>query len=157
MRELLGIDDGIQVGHHFGAGPILGADDFAVDASLAIDDVGFWVHGGAVVERNLLGGIAVGGKVEGVGGEEILVGGLVVIHADADDGGAEWRDLLLESVERGGFIHARRAPGGPEIQDHDLAAEVGEARGFAIERELKIGSDAAANARLALAVVGMRE
>src|SRR5271155_5121679 len=123
---LLGIDDGFEVGHHIGAGPILGADDFAVDAAVAIDDVGFRVHGGAVVEGDLLGGVTEGGEGEGGGFEEVVVGGGVVVHADADDGGAEWGDALLEGVEGGGFIDAGRAPGGPEIQQHDLAAEVGE-------------------------------
>src|SRR5208282_3937292 len=135
----LGVNDGIEVGRHFRAGPILGADDFAVDAALAVDHVGFWVHGGAVVDGDLLGGVAESGKGEGVGFEEGIVGGGVVVHADADDGGAEGGDALLEGVEGGGFVNARGAPGGPEIQYHDLAAEVGEAGGFAVERELKIG------------------
>jgi hypothetical protein len=151
------MDDGIEVGDHFGAGPILGADDFAINAAIGIDDVSFGIHGGAVVEGDLLGGVAVVGEGDLVGFEEILVGGLVVVNADAEDGGAERGDAALEGVEGGGFIHAGRAPSGPEIEDHDMAAQVREAGRLAVEGELKIGGRAAADAGLALAVIGVSE
>jgi len=92
------MDDGVEVGEHVGAGPVLGTDDFAVDAAVAVDDVGFGVHGGAVVERDLLGGVAVGGEADLVSAEKIVVGGLVVVNADAEDGGALGRDAALEGV-----------------------------------------------------------
>jgi hypothetical protein len=82
---------------------------------------------------------------------------LVVIHADAENGGAERSDVALESIEGRSFVHAGWTPGGPEIQDHDVAAKVGEAGRLAVESELKIGGDAAADAGFALAVIGVGE
>jgi hypothetical protein len=56
-----------------------------------------------------------------------------------------------------GFVNARRAPGGPEIQQDDLAAKVRKARGLAVEGVGKVFGGASAEAGFALAVVGPGE
>ncbi len=84
-RKLLFVQKGIDVSGHFGAVPILGADDFAVEAAAAGDDVGVRIHGGAVGEGNLFGGVAIGGEGDVVSLQKIFVGLRVVVHADAED------------------------------------------------------------------------
>ena len=51
--RLLFVEEGIDVGGQVGAGPILGTDDFAVEAAAAGDDVSVGIHGRAVGEGNL--------------------------------------------------------------------------------------------------------
>ena len=60
---LLFVQQGIQVRHHFGAGPILRADDFAVDAAVAVDDVGSGIIDGAVVRSIFFEGSRKVGKL----------------------------------------------------------------------------------------------
>jgi hypothetical protein len=66
-------------------------------------------------------------------------------------------DVLLETVEAGGFFDAGLAPGAPEIEDDDFAAKVGEVRGFAVESEREVAGFAAGDGGFALAVAGQRE
>ena len=54
-------------------------------------------------------------------------------------------------------VYKRQAPGGPEIQKDNFAAEVGKARGLAVDRVGKIFCGASAQAGFALAVVGTRK
>jgi hypothetical protein len=122
---LLGIEERVDVRGHIGAGPILGADDFAIDATIAVYDVGVGIHRGSVLGRDFLRSVAVVGIEETVGGEELAIGFVVIIHADAEDGAATRRDSLLQQIQGGRFVDARRAPGGPEIQQHNFAAEIG--------------------------------
>jgi len=89
--------------------------------------------------------------------EEIVVGLLVFVHADAEDGAAERRDAVLQLIEGLRFFHAGRAPSSPEIQEHDFAAKVGKMRGLAVERESKVFCGGSAQAGLTLAIVGARE
>jgi len=147
----------LEVGHHFGRGPVLGADDFAVEFAVAGNDVGFGDHYGAVFDGGFLGRLAGVGIVDVVGEEELVVGGSVFVLGDAEDGAAERGDFILEGDEGVGFVHAGRAPGGPEIEEDNLAAEVGEASGLAVESEGEIGSGSAAKTGGALAIVGADE
>src|SRR5580704_4453871 len=55
------------------------------------------------------------------------------IHGDADNGEAFRAVLFLELDEPGSFDFAGLAPGGPEIQKDDFAAEVGELQFLALE------------------------
>ena len=89
--------------------------------------------------------------------EEIFVGSRVVVHAYAEDGAAERRDAVLQLIEGLRFFHAGRAPGGPEIQEHDFAAKVGEVGGLAVERESEVFCRGSAQAGLTLTIVGARE
>jgi len=53
------------------------------------------------------------------------VGVLVIIHADAENGAAPRSDSLLQQVQGGRFVNTGRAPSGPEIQQHNFAAQIG--------------------------------
>ena len=121
------------------------------------DHVSVGIHGGAVGERDLFGGVAIGGESDVVGVKEIFVGLRVVVDADAEDGAAERRDAVLQLVQGLRFFDAGRAPGGPEIEEHDFAAKVGEMGGFAIEREGEVPGGGSAQTRLTLAIIGARE
>ncbi len=104
----------------------------------------------------MLGGIAIGGKADVIRREEIFVGAFVLIEADAENHASLRRDPLLQKVQRGGFLDARRAPSRPEIQDDHFAAQIlRKAYGFSIERDLKILGRAAMQAGFALAVIGI--
>ena len=148
-------EDGVEVGGHFGRVPILGADDFAGDLAVAIDDVGFRVHHGAVIESRFLGRVAGGWVVNAVILEEFAVGGLVFIDADAENNAITRGDALLKLDERGRFLNARRAPSGPEIQDHNFAAVIGEFGGLAgAQGQGDFFGGFAGDGGFALAVVG---
>lgn len=114
-------------------GPILGADDFAFDAALAIDEISFGEAGSAVVCGDGFGIVAESGEGDAVVFEEGLVGLGIVVNGDAEDYAALRRDFGLKLIERRSFVDAGRAPSGPEIEDDDFAAQVREMRGFAIE------------------------
>lgn len=107
-----------------GAGPDLGADELAAEDAVAIEDVGFGDLGGSVESVDAGVGVADGTEIDVVLLEEAAVDAVVLIHADADDG--EVGHLVLEGEEAGELFDAGRAPSGPEIEDDDLAAELGE-------------------------------
>jgi hypothetical protein len=138
-------EEGVEVGEHGGGVPLLEADEFAGDFAVAIDDVGFRDHGRAVGHGDrgaiILGsGVAVGRESDSLVVEEFLEGRRICICGNTKDDTVARFDVLLQPVERGGFFDARRAPTGPEIEDHNLAAKIGEAGGFAGEVQRKIQS-----------------
>ena len=67
------------------------------------------------------------GEVNGLGG--------LGVHAQADHGETGvFGMLVVGGLEIGHFGHAGAAPGGPEIQQHIFAAEVGQLQGMAVGR-----------------------
>jgi hypothetical protein len=142
---------------HLRAGPILRADQFADDSAFAVDDVGVWVHYGAVGGRDFFRDVAKIRIVHGVLLEKFLEELVGVVDADADDGAAEGLNALLEGNKRIGFFHAGRAGGEPKIEEDDFAAEVGKVHWLAVNGEREIRGCGAGEARLALAVVGRDE
>src|SRR5882757_3311838 len=80
-------DQRVEVGEHFGRIPLLVADDFAGDFAVAVDDVGFGDHYGAVGlgDRGAIffcGGIAERRVADGVIEQEFFVGGVVFVGGD---------------------------------------------------------------------------
>src|SRR3989475_13212062 len=142
-RRSLAAGQGLEVGEEFGTVPVLRANDFAGDTAIATDDVGFRVHRGAVLQGDLFRGIAVGREVDPLRPEESVVGGGVIVHADAQHGDSLWRKVLLQAVQRRHLFDAGRAPGGPEIEHHDLAAQVSELGRLAVKVEVEIMRGAA--------------
>jgi len=53
LARLSFVQEGIDVGGHVGTGPILSADDFAVEAAAAGDHVSVGKHSGAVGKGDL--------------------------------------------------------------------------------------------------------
>ncbi len=111
-----------------GAGPILCADELAADVAVSVDDVGFGDLDGAVERVDLLVGVTNGADVDVMLDEEAAIDVVVLIHADGDDG--ELGHFLLEGEEAGEFFDAGSAEGGPEVEDHDFAAEFCEVDGL---------------------------
>lgn len=150
--------DGVEVGQHFGRVPILGANDLAQDFAVTVDDVGFGIHDRAVVDGGPFGGVTRGREVDAVLLEESAVGGFVFIDTDAEDDSIARGDALLELHESGSLFDARRAPGGPEIEDDDLALILRKLGGLAIgEGEADVFGGLSGHRRFALAIVRQRE
>src|ERR1700733_9914241 len=108
-------EEGLDVDGDVPGGPVLGADDFAFDAALAIDEIGFGEAGSAVIGCDCFGIVAEGGEDDAIIFEEGLVGLRVIVDGDAENDAAFRSDFGLELIERGSFVDAGRAPGGPEI------------------------------------------
>lgn len=71
-------------------------------------------------------GVADGEEVDFVVGEETVIGVAVDVDTDAHDGDTFVLETLLELDEGRHFLDAGRAPGGPEIQNQNLALKVAE-------------------------------
>lgn len=113
-----------EVAGDLGTGPVLGVDEFATEQAVAVDDVGFGDLGGAVELVDAAVGVADGGDLDVVIGEEAAVDVVGLIHGDADDG--EIGHLFMELEQTGEFLDAGGAPGGPEVEDDGFAAQFGQ-------------------------------
>jgi hypothetical protein len=140
----------IEVADDFGAGPVLGGDEFASEDSVAVDDVGLGDLDGAVEFGDLLVGVADGEQVDVVAGEEVLVGGGVLVPGDGDD--VEVGHLALEGEEAGELFDAGGAVGGPEVEQDDVAAELAEVGGVGAIGDDELGRGGGDVARVAAAV-----
>ena len=119
----------------------LRADEEAAEPALLVEDQG---RGAAVV-----GEVAdqVLGRRAGVGEEDVLgrqgvLGGVAVdrlpgLVAHREDDHAAVAVGAGQAVEVGHLLAARRAPGGPEVEHHDLAAVVGQSAPGAVGEELE--------------------
>jgi hypothetical protein len=151
--------EGVEICEHLGGVPLLEADEFAGDLAVTVDNVGFRDHGGAVGNGDwgfLVsgGGIAIGGERDALVEKELLVGCVVFVGRYAHDHRVPRSNVLLKPVEGGCFLDARRAPGGPEIEDDNLAAEIGEVSGLAGKLQGKIAGGCPGDGRLALPIAG---
>src|ERR1700746_1717332 len=155
--RLFGIQYRVKVSREFRAGPILRTNDFAVETAFPIDNIGFWIHRSAVVERNFLRWIAIVGKTELVGLQKIVVGGLVLVEADAQDCATARSNPALQGIKRRCLVHARRAPGGPEIEQDNLATKIAQARRFSVDGKREVLFWLAAEAWLALTIICPRK
>ena len=104
-----------------------GADMAGGDVAFAIDDEG----DGQAEDASVLIGELRGGARDRVVHFEFLLEGadgvIVVVHGEADELHG-LRILVLHFDEVGNFFFAGLAPGGPEIEDDDFAALIGESK-----------------------------
>lgn len=107
-----------------GAGPVLGSDELAAEDAVSVDDVGFGDLDGAVEGIDAAIGIADGDEVYVMLDEESVVDLVVLVGGDGDDG--ELGVALFEGEQAGELFDAGSAPGGPEVEDDDVAAVLGE-------------------------------
>ena len=107
--------------------PVNRPDKLTAQNALAIDDVGLGKSEGPVKVVTLLVGIADGQQVYVVVLEKFLVSALVDVDADSQHFYSLALHFLLHLHQGRHLIHARGAPGGPEIQHHNLAPKLGQA------------------------------
>ena len=99
----------------------MSADEFAPENASLVDDVGLREAIGAVEVAAGVVAVANGKQVEGVVGEELAIGGLVLISADGYNSHL-WQAALKRDEGRQ-LLQAWRAPGCPEVEDDDLPTE----------------------------------
>ncbi len=142
----------IDIVADFGACPVLGADEFAADDSLAIDDVGLGPHVAVVEAGGFLGGIVHSDQVDVAHGDEVPVHLGIFIDAHSQD---DQIGLVVMELEEGRHLHdAGGAPGGPEVQQDDLAAIAGEVDGGGSVGDGKVGGHVAGLGGMRAAVAG---
>lgn len=149
MRDRL---EAFEEADDLGAGPFLCADEFAADDALAVDDVGLGPHLGMKELGGGLAGIADGDQIHVVTSNKARIGVGVFIDADGNDGNAG--QLVVEGEERGGFLNAGHAPGGPEVDEDDLTTVAGEMDGGGAVGEGEVGGRLAGLRRMRAAVAG---
>ena len=130
-------DQGLEVAGDLGAGPVLGGDEFAAQDTLFVDHVALGDLAGAVEGLDVGGGITEGEEVDVVLLEEAVVLVGVLVLTDGYDG--DLGELVLEGQEAGELLDAGRAPGGPEVDDDDVAAELAEVDGVRSFGEGELG------------------
>jgi hypothetical protein len=113
--------------------PIDGADNFLGDPSVAVNDVGLGKFERAETRGQRLLGVARDREGQVIVRDELFERRGVFIHADADHGDALRPGFEGEFFQAGRFFDARRTPGGPEIQDHNLPAVIRQRQRTAIE------------------------
>ncbi len=116
-----------EVIHDFRWPQSIGADKFAAQHALAVDDVSLGKLESPVKVVALLVGIAHGEQVHVVRLQEILVCALVGVNAHGQHFNALAFHSLLHLHQGWHLFNAGRAPGGPEIQHDHLAAQFVEA------------------------------
>ena len=118
-----------QVVDDLGCGPVLGADEFAADDAVGVDDVSFRRACGVEGVAGLVGGVVDDGHVvKIVVGEVLAVVGGLGVEGDGDDDDVGYLLLkLLQGRPLGGTVNA---PAGPEIEYDDFALVLFEADGL---------------------------
>ena len=129
-------EEGVEVGAHIGGVPFLGADDFAGDLAMAVHDVGLGNHGGTIREGDwgaaiLSAGITVIGEGYGLVDDELGEGVGILVGGYAEDETVAGLDVFVKAVQGRGFRNAGWAPTGPEIEDDDFSAQIGQMAGLA--------------------------
>jgi hypothetical protein len=110
----------LQVVDDFGGGPVLGADEFAANDAVAVDDVGFGGAGGVEGSVGALGEVENGDDPGDVVIHDVLAVGVGVgVEADGEDDNVG--HAALEVNEGGELFETGRAPAGPEIENDDFA------------------------------------
>lgn len=113
-----------EVVHDVGVGPVLGVDELSAEDALLVDDVGFGDLFGAVEAVDPLLLVADGDQIDVMLDQKLVVEVGVLIDADGDD--FEVGHLLVQFEQAGQLLDAWGAPGGPEVEHNDVAAQLAE-------------------------------
>src|SRR6266849_6702528 len=84
--------------------------------------------------------------------EKFLVNCRILVSGNTENDAVPRFDVFLQVVQGGSFLDARRAPGRPEIQYHDLAFEIGQMPWFPRDIHGKVSRGGAGNRGLALTI-----
>lgn len=128
---------GFEVAADLGVGPVGGADEFAADDAIAIDDIGFRPHVGVEEACGGLAGVADRNEIDVAIPDEGRVGVGVFVDGDGEDD--EVGIVVVELEKRGQFCHAGSAPGGPEVEQDNLASIAGEMDRVGAVRDREVG------------------
>lgn len=131
-------------------GPVGCANKLAADNAVAVDDIGFRPHVGVKEACGTLIWIANRDQVNVAIADEVGVGAGVLIDTDSDNG--DIRVFAMELEKRRQFFHAGTAPGGPEVEQNDLAPIVGKMDGRVTVRDGKVRCDFTSLGRVRTAV-----
>ena len=110
----------VEVGANLGVGPVCGADEFAADDAVAIDDVCLRPHVGVEELGGGLIGIANCDEVYMAAEDEVRVG--VCILVDADGEHHEVGVVVVQLEQGRQLLDAGGALAPPEVQQDDFAA-----------------------------------
>ena len=121
-----------EVFRNLGLAPVNGADKFAPNHTIAVDDITFGNLESAVhiCDRRDHARIASRAtfahreQIDVVIFEKLVISVGIVINADGQHGNVGSPKFLLQLHQRRHFINTGRAPGSPEIQDDDLSPEL---------------------------------
>ena len=102
-----------------------------------------------------LAGVANSNQIHMAADEKAAVRIRIFVDADGKDG--ETGLLAVQLEERGQFNDARLAPGGPEVEKHDLSPEVGKMDGGGSIGDGEVGSHLAGLGRMCATVAGRHE
>ncbi len=116
-----------EIGDEVRGGEVLRTDELAADDALLVDDVGFGEAEAAVEGVGLLVLVEDGEHGDVALCDVGLVLAVVFVAGDAND--LNLGELLLQGDERWHLLDAGGAPAGPEVENDDLAAIVGEVDG----------------------------
>lgn len=117
--------EAFEEGSDFGVRPVGGADEFALYEAVTVDDVAFRPHTGVVESGCCLVGVADCDQVNVAVADEGGIG--IGINIDADGEDNQIWVIVVQLEQRGQFFNAGGAPGCPEVEQHHLAAIVGQA------------------------------
>src|SRR5580658_618322 len=124
-------EQGVDMLDHLRRGPGMRRNEFLNHFAVAVDQIALRILNGAVGQVDLLFGIAGGLVGEGRTGEEVTVELFVLVYADAEDDQTSGAECPGELVQAGNFLDAGWAPGGPEIEEKEFAAEIVNGYGLA--------------------------
>ena len=92
------VQQGINGGGQFGAGPVLRAHDLAGDPTFPGNHVNFGDYCCAVIRSDFFAAVDVSRKVDAVLGKEFLIRGRIVVPAQSQHRSALARNALLKRV-----------------------------------------------------------
>jgi len=120
----------LEEGAEFGVVPVGVAYDLAADNTLAVNDVGLGPTFGVVELRSGLFGIADRNQVDVASGKKAPVICFIFVDADGKDG--KIGTVVMELDQGRHLLDTGRAPGGPEVEQYNLAAVVSEVNGAGV-------------------------
>src|SRR6185437_12734049 len=104
--------------------PVHRANELAPQNASPVNDVGLGKLESAVKRITLLVRVADGQEIHLVILEELPVSVTVHVHANAHHLYTAILEFGLQLLERRQLLNAGRTPGGPEVQHHDLFAQI---------------------------------
>lgn len=117
--------------------PVGGADEFAADDALAVDEIRLGPHACVEEAGSSLVRVAYGDEIDVPVADEVRIGFGIFIDADSEND--EVGVVMVKLEKRGQFHNAGSAPRCPEVEQNDLAAIAGEMDGAGAVGDCEVG------------------